>query len=136
MGECAEVGTYGSWRPCLRQGITKPHDQGGGKVTEEIRSKVLVPPSEQIPLVVAHMGALVGQYVLHVAVEGFGEGVAGGLRTGEVPAFYDTSFSHLRPSFGVCELGKGGRLGGSAFASYSYSVHGFTIWTLSLFDGC
>src|SRR5215813_9886555 len=98
MGEGTEVGAYSCWRPCRSKSISTLGNQCWGQDTQGICSKVLVPPSEQIPLIVAYVSTFVGQHFLHVVVKSLSKGVACGLRTGEVAAFNDLPLSHLRPA--------------------------------------
>ena len=80
------------------------------------------------------LALLWGNISLQIALYRLAGGMACGLHAGEVVALQDTSLNHLRPSFGICELRKGGKFGWGALAAHSYPVDEFTIWTWTLIE--
>src|SRR5262249_38549674 len=97
MGEGAEVDANRGRSPCLSQGVTTLGNACRGQVSQGICSKALAPPLELIWLVIAHVGAFVGQDFPRVAIKSLSKGVACRFSTGEVAAFQDSTFSHLCP---------------------------------------
>jgi hypothetical protein len=136
MGECRKVRSYSGGSPCLSEGVTTLGNQCWGKITEDMGSKLLVPPLELIPLVIASIRAFVRQYFLHVAVESLSKGVACRLCTGEVSSFKDMGLCYLGPFFRLRELRKSRNLGWGPFSPHPYTIDKFPIWTWALINCC
>jgi hypothetical protein len=64
------------------------------------------PPAEMIDLIVNSGRALVGEYIIAVALKQVADSVSLGFRGREVTTLDDGTFHHLRPFFGVRKFRK------------------------------